>query len=71
MSGISPGRRTEIADFLADILDFMTDKIGEAIADPSSQLAAVEEAAGAIPVMHDRLRHDDLIWTNFVLVLGV
>ena len=64
-------RRTPIADVLADLLDFMQEQIAEAIADPSSQLAAIEEAACAVPVMHDRLREDDVIWTNFVLVLGV
>jgi hypothetical protein len=63
--------RTPIADFLTDLLDFMEEKIDEAIADPSSQLAAIEEAACAVPVMHDRLGEDDVIWTNFVLVLGV
>jgi len=64
-------RRTDIADFLADMLDFMTEKIAEAVTDPSCQLAAIEEAAGAVPVMRDRLRDDAVLWTNFVLVLGV
>ena len=61
-------RRTPIADFLADLLDFMQEKIDEAIADPTSQLAAIEEAACSVPVMHDRLGEDDVIWTNFVFV---
>jgi hypothetical protein len=64
-------RRAPIADVLADLLDFMDEQIAEAVADSSSQLAAIEEAACAIPVMHDRLREDDVIWTNFVLMLGV
>jgi hypothetical protein len=49
----------------------MQEKIDEAIAGPASQLAAIEEAACSVPVMHDRLGEDDVIWTNFVLVLGV
>lgn len=70
MSATSP-RRTDTIHFLADMLDFMSERIAEAVADPSSQLAAIEEAAGAIPATHDRLRHHDVIWTNFVVVLGI
>lgn len=63
--------QTALVDFLDDLLTFVEEKIAEAIADPASQLAATQEAAGAMPVINDRLREDNVIWLKFDLVLGV
>jgi hypothetical protein len=72
MPPLSPasGRQTDLGDFLLDILDFIEEKINEALSHPASQFAAIGEAAGAIPLIRDRLREDEVKWTQFVLVLG-
>jgi hypothetical protein len=62
-------RRTELAPFLLDLLDFMEEKIREAMADQSSQVGAVSEAAGVVPLLRDRLREDDNTKAGFMLVL--
>jgi hypothetical protein len=48
-------RHTEFAPFVLDLLDFMEEKLREAIADEASQASAVSEAAGALPLLRDRL----------------
>ena len=63
-------RITPLVYFLDDLLTFVEEKISEAVNDPASQFAATQEAAGAMPVISDRLREDDVLWTKFVLVLG-
>jgi hypothetical protein len=35
-----------------------------------SRVAAIGEAAGAIPVLRDRLRENEFVQANFILVLG-
>jgi hypothetical protein len=66
---MTTARRTELAPFLLDLLDFMEEKIREAMADQSSQVGAVSEAAGAVPLLRDRLREDDNTKVGFMLVL--
>ena len=39
-------RRTELGPFILDLLDFMHEKISEAVADETSRPGAVSEAAG-------------------------
>jgi hypothetical protein len=46
-------RRTEFAAFVLDLMDFIEEKIGEAMDNESSRAAAIAEAAGAIPVLRD------------------
>lgn len=62
-------RRTEFAAFVLDLLDFV-EKIGEAMENEPSRVAAIGEAAGAIPVVRDRLRENDLANTQCILALG-
>jgi hypothetical protein len=62
-------RRTDFTGFILDLLDFMEEKIHEAIDDESSRPAATGEAAGAVPLLRDRLREDEL--TQFMLVFDV
>ena len=62
--------RTVLADALLDLLDFVDEKLREALDDPASQLAAATEAGCAMPVIMDRLAEDDAIGLNFLLVLG-
>jgi hypothetical protein len=45
-------------------------KLGEALDDEPSRAAAIGEAAGAVPVLRDRLRENDVWNANFILVLG-
>jgi hypothetical protein len=61
-------RRTERVPFLLDLLDFMEEKIREAMADETSRVAAVSEAAGAVPLLRDRSREDDNTTAGFLLV---
>ncbi|MBR1178080.1 hypothetical protein JQ617_29255 [Bradyrhizobium sp. KB893862 SZCCT0404] len=51
-------------------MDFIEEKVGEAMHDESVRGAAISEAAGAIPVLRDRLRENDVMNANFILVLG-
>jgi hypothetical protein len=62
--------RTALADALLDLLDFVDEKLREALDDCTSQLAAATEAGCAMPVIMDRLAEDDAIGLNFLLVLG-
>jgi hypothetical protein len=61
-------RRTEFAPFVLDILDFMEERIREAIADEGSRASAIGEAAGVIPLLRDRLREDETKQAQFMLV---
>lgn len=63
-------RRAEFAAFVLDLLDFIEEKIAEAIADERSRAAAVGEAVGAVPVLRDRLRENEVVEATFILVLG-
>jgi len=62
-------QRTEFAAFVLDLMDFIEEKIGEAMDNESSRAAAIAEA-GAIPVLRDRLRENEVAQANFILVLG-
>jgi hypothetical protein len=61
-------RRTEFVPFFLDLLDFMDEKICEAIADEASRRGAVGEAAGVIPLLRDRLRENEVVQGQFMLV---
>jgi hypothetical protein len=63
-------RRTEFAAFVLDLLDFIEEKIQEAMENKPSRIAAIGEAAGAIPVLRDRLRENDVANTQCILALG-
>jgi hypothetical protein len=52
-------RHTEFAPFVLDLLDFIVEKLREAVADETCQTAAVSEAAGALPLLRDRLRENE------------
>ena len=60
-------RRTEFADFVLDLLDFMEERLREALTDESSRVAAVNEATGAVAPLRDRLRENELVQTQFML----
>lgn len=62
--------RTALADALLDLLDFIDERLREALDVPASQLAAATEAGCAMPVIMDRLAEDEAIGLNFLLVLG-
>lgn len=61
-------RRTEFADFVLDLLDFMEEKLREAQRDETSRIGAVNEAAGAVAPLRDRLRENELVQAQFMLV---
>lgn len=67
---MSSSRRTEFAPFVMDLLDFIEEKIVEALRDEASQVAAIGEAAGAVAPLRDRLREDEFVLAQFMLVLG-
>src|ERR1700726_1254773 len=46
--------RTEVAAFVLDLMDFIEEKIVEAMENEPSRVAAIGEAAGAIPVLRGR-----------------
>ncbi len=61
-------RHTEFVPFVLDLLDFIEEKIREAIADDASRTGAVSEAAGALPLLRDRLRENETAQAQFMLV---
>lgn len=65
----SPAYRTEMKPFVLDLLDFIDEKIAEAEKDPASRAGALVEAAGALPIIKDRLyREDQTALAQFMLV---
>jgi hypothetical protein len=65
---MTPTRRTEFTPFVLDVLDFMKEKVLEAVADEASRTGAIGEAAGIIPLMRDRLRENEAAQAQFMLV---
>lgn len=61
-------RRTEFAAFVLDLLDFMEEKLREAQRDETSRVGAINEAAGAVAPLRDRLRENELVQAQFMLV---
>lgn len=61
-------RRTELKPFILDLLDFMEEKIREAIANEASRTGAISEAAGVVPLLRDRLCENEVAQTQFMLV---
>lgn len=64
-------RRTEFAAFVLDLLDFIEEKIREALANEPSRPAAIAEADGAVAPLRDRLGEDEVVQTQFMLVFDV
>ncbi|MEY9123811.1 hypothetical protein [Bradyrhizobium yuanmingense] len=60
-------RRTEFAAFVLDLMDFIEEKIAEALADEDSRAGAIAEG-GTVPVLRDRLRENEKVQASFVLV---
>jgi hypothetical protein len=61
-------RRTEFAPFVIDLLDFMEEKIGEAVAEEASRVGAISEAVGVVPLMRGRLSENEDAQAQFILV---
>src|ERR1700738_4484779 len=67
---MTSARRTEFAAFILALLDCMEGKVAEAMKTETSRVAAVAEAAGAIPLLRERLRDNEVVQANFILALG-
>lgn len=63
--------RTDLAAYVFDLLTFVEEKIAEAQRDPASRKGALTEAAGAIPVIRDRLRQDHEPALAQFMLLGI
>jgi hypothetical protein len=63
-------RHTEFAPFVLDLLDFIEEKLREAIADEANQAGAVSEAAGVLPLLRERLRENEDVQAQFILVFS-
>lgn len=63
-------RRIEFAAFVLDLMDFIEEKIQESLDDETSRGAAIGEAAGAMPVLRDRVRENDIVNAHCILALG-
>jgi hypothetical protein len=64
-------RRTEFAPFVLDALDFLEEKIGEAVEDEASRAGAISEALGVVPLLRDRLRENEVAQGQFLLIFDV
>lgn len=67
----SPAYRTEMKAYALDLLDFVEEKIAEAERDVASRTAALSEAAGAFPIIKDRLYHEDQTALAQFMLLGL
>jgi hypothetical protein len=65
----APVYRTVLEPMILDLLDFIEEKLSEALEDPSSPFAAVIEAGCAMPIIRERLREDEVIAAHFALAL--
>lgn len=63
--------RTEFSALVLDLMDFMEEKIGEALDTEISRAAAISEAAGVLPLLRERLRENEVVQANFILALHV
>jgi hypothetical protein len=63
-------RHTEFSPFVLDLLDFIEEKLREAIANDASQAGAVSAAAGILPLLHDRLRENEIVQAQFILLFS-
>jgi hypothetical protein len=63
-------RHTEFTPFVLDLLDFMEERLREAIADEASQAGAASEAAGVLPLLRDRLRENEVVQAQYILVFS-
>jgi hypothetical protein len=63
-------RHAEFTPFVLDLLDFMEEKLREAIADDASHAGATSEAAGVLPLLRDRLRENEDVQAQFILVFS-
>jgi hypothetical protein len=68
---MTPARRTDFVAFVLDLLDFIEEKIGEAMETDTSRVAAIGEAAGVLPLLRERLRENEVVQANFILLLEV
>jgi hypothetical protein len=66
---MTSNRRTEFAPFVLDLLDFMEEKISEAVADEASRAGAISEAAGVIPLLRDRLSENETAQAQAIFLL--
>lgn len=62
--------RTDLAEYLLDLLDFVEEKIKEAKNDPAPRAGALSELMGALPIMKDRLYHEDQMVLPQLLLTG-
>jgi len=67
---MTSNRRTEFSPFVLDLLDFVEEKIREAVDDEASREGALGEAAGVVPLLRDRLRENEVAQAQFMLVFG-
>jgi hypothetical protein len=68
---MTSSRHTAFAPFVLDVLNFMEEKIREAVADESFRAGAISEAAGVVPLLRERLRENEVVQAQFVLVFDV
>ena len=67
---MTPQRHTEFTPFVLDLLDFMEEKLREATVDEASRAGAVSEAAGVLSLLRDRLRENEDVQAQFILVFS-
>ena len=62
--------RTDLTEYLMDLLDFVEEKIKEAQNDHASRAGALSEAMGAFPIIKDRLYREDKKTLTQLLLIG-
>lgn len=62
-------RHAEFEVSILDLLDFIDERVGEALQHEPSRIAAVAEAAGGLPTLRKLLLKNEEVLTKFMLVL--
>lgn len=70
MNGSTPGYRTDLGDFLHDLLVFIEAQVGRAKTHGDDQRAAVDAASGVVPLIKTRLEGNQFTRSTFMLALG-
>jgi hypothetical protein len=63
-------RRAEFAAFVFDLVDFIEERIREALNSEPSRVAAIGEAAAAALVLRDRLHENETVLGQFLILFG-
>lgn len=66
---MTPTHHTELTPFVLDLLDFMERKIRAGLDDEDARAKAVDEAAGVVPLLRERLSDNGTVQAQALFVV--